>query len=150
MSQIVAAHTWSCEVCSYTLYDKNEMVKHLKAKHGIDVSSPLANSGMAGDNLIVSDCVIPANTIFRSQNMECNDCHEVYRADNESQSCPRCGGKGTVMVDLFADFNRAERRKRKNDSQQYKQVPCPDCKGKAEFPNQPIIPRKDLEFEGKS
>ena len=59
MSKIVAAHFWNCEFCPLVLYDKGEMVQHLKEKHAIDVNSPAANSGMVGDNLIVSDLVVP-------------------------------------------------------------------------------------------
>jgi len=48
-------------------------------------------------------------------------------------ACHRCQGRGTLTVDLFKDMrlNRAERRRRlKDDSQRYKYIPCPDCKGK--------------------
>lgn len=43
--------------------------------------------------------------------------------------CKRCGGKGSVLVDLTKDLNygnRAERR-RLPRGQQAKYVPCPDC-----------------------
>ena len=43
--------------------------------------------------------------------------------------CPRCKGKGSILFDIFKDMglNRAERRHRKNDSQRYKYIPCPEC-----------------------
>lgn len=59
MSTIVCCHIWDCEFCDTQLYDKAEMIRHLKEKHDVDVDSPRANSGMIGDNLIVSDLVIP-------------------------------------------------------------------------------------------
>ena len=62
--------------------------------------------------------------------MQCDDCKEVYLADNERQPCPCCGGKGTVLVDITREFypNRAARRKAKNEKIE-KYLPCPDCKG---------------------
>ena len=63
MSKIVAAHVWVCEFCNINLYinlyDKNDMTSHLLEVHQIDVNTPLANSGMMGDNLVVSDLVVP-------------------------------------------------------------------------------------------
>lgn len=46
-----------------------------------------------------------------------------------SPDCPTCGGKGSVLFDTFKDMglNRAERRRRKKDSQRYKYIPCPRC-----------------------
>jgi Zn finger protein HypA/HybF involved in hydrogenase expression len=44
--------------------------------------------------------------------MQCDDCREVYRADDVKQPCPKCGGKGTVLEDVSEMYgNRAERRK---------------------------------------
>ncbi len=60
--------------------------------------------------------------------MQCDDCREVYRADNEKQLCPRCGGKGTVLVDITKDYypNRAARRAAHSEKiEEY--LPCPEC-----------------------
>lgn len=61
--------------------------------------------------------------------MQCNDCDELYRADDAKQPCPKCGGKGTVLVDITKDFypNRAARRKAKGEKIE-KYLPCPNCK----------------------
>jgi len=48
-----------CEYCNYSVYDMNDMFEHLKEKHKIDVLSSDSNWGLAGDNLIVSDLVVP-------------------------------------------------------------------------------------------
>ena len=46
-------------------------------------------------------------------------------------ACHRCQGRGTIRLDLVKEMNRAERRRRvKNDSQRYKDIPCPECAGK--------------------
>ncbi len=55
------ARFWCCEFCRYQLYDKDEMIKHLKDSHCIDVYDTRANHGFAAENLIVSDAVIPEN-----------------------------------------------------------------------------------------
>ncbi len=66
--------------------------------------------------------------------MQCDDCKELYRADDSKQSCPRCGGKGTVLVDVTATMypNRAARRKDKiyHGKKVEKYLPCPDCQVK--------------------
>ena len=59
MSLIVCCHVWDCEFCDTQYYSKKDMIEHLKEKHEVDVESPRANGGMCGDNLIVSDDVIP-------------------------------------------------------------------------------------------
>ena|SRR5271157_5940764 len=59
MSEIVCCHVWDCKFCDTQYYKKEDMIEHLKEKHRVDVKSPLANSGMAGDNLTVSSDVIP-------------------------------------------------------------------------------------------
>ncbi len=63
--------------------------------------------------------------------MRCDDCKELYRVDNPKQLCPKCGGKGTVLVDVTSEYyaNRAERRKAKNAKIE-KYLPCPECQGK--------------------
>lgn len=60
--------------------------------------------------------------------MQCNDCDEIYLADNEKQPCPRCRGKGTVLIDITKEFypNRATRRKAHNEKIE-KYLPCPLC-----------------------
>jgi len=63
--------------------------------------------------------------------MQCDDCGELYRADNTKQPCPNCGGKGTVLADVTGQFfgNRQERRKAgyygKRKLEKY--LPCPKC-----------------------
>jgi len=44
--------------------------------------------------------------------MQCNDCEQVYLADDIKGKCPQCGGVGTVLVDLTSQYfpNRRERR----------------------------------------
>ena len=44
--------------------------------------------------------------------MQCNDCEKIYLADNEKQTCPYCGGKGTVLIDVTNEYfpSRKERR----------------------------------------
>ena len=65
--------------------------------------------------------------------MQCNDCNKVYLAENEKQPCPKCGGKGTVLVDITREFypNRAARRKAHKEKIE-KWLPCPDCEVKSE------------------
>ncbi len=60
--------------------------------------------------------------------MHCDDCGENYRADDVKQPCPRCGGKGTVIVDITKQYypNRAARRKAHNENV-LKNIPCPEC-----------------------
>ncbi len=66
--------------------------------------------------------------------MQCDDCREIYRADDVKQPCPKCGGKGTVLVDVTGAYfpNRKERRKAgyygKRKLEKY--LPCPECEGK--------------------
>ena len=48
MTRIVAARMWTCEFCSYPLYEKKDIIEHLKEKHDIN---PL-NLDVLGDNLI--------------------------------------------------------------------------------------------------
>jgi hypothetical protein len=60
---MVANHVWQCEFCGLSRYDLNDIKKHLMDVHGIDVEHPLANAGMAGDILIVSDRVVPAELL---------------------------------------------------------------------------------------
>ena len=57
--------------------------------------------------------------------MECDDCKEVYLAE---KPCPRCGGKGTVLVDITREFypNRAARRAAHNEKIE-KYLSCPEC-----------------------
>ena len=62
--------------------------------------------------------------------MRCDDCKEVYLAENEKQPCPKCGGKGMVLVDISKILygNRAERRKARKAGLPFeKYLPCPDC-----------------------
>jgi RecJ-like exonuclease len=49
----------------------------------------------------------------------------------ESNKCPQCGGKGTVLVDITKEYypNRAARRRARNEKVE-KYLPCPTCKGK--------------------
>ena len=50
----------------------------------------------------------------------------------EGVSCRRCQDTSVILFDTFKDMglNRAERRRRgRNDSQRYKYIPCPECKG---------------------
>ncbi len=60
--------------------------------------------------------------------MQCDDCKEIYRADDVKQPCPRCGGKGTVLVDITKQYypNRAARRAVKKE-RIIKYLPCPEC-----------------------
>ncbi len=61
--------------------------------------------------------------------MQCDDCKQVYRADDVKQPCPKCGGRGTVLTDVSHIYgNRAERRKAvKARLPMAKYLPCPDC-----------------------
>jgi len=61
--------------------------------------------------------------------MQCDDCREIYRADSAKQPCPKCGGKGTVLVDITQQYypNRAARRAAHKE-RIMKLLPCPDCK----------------------
>ena len=59
MGKIVAARFWNCEFCDTVRYSYEDIVRHLKIEHDIDVKSPLSNAGLGGDNLMVSDLVIP-------------------------------------------------------------------------------------------
>ena len=63
--------------------------------------------------------------------MQCDDCKEIYRANNIKQPCPKCGGKGTVLVDITGTYfaNRADRRKQGyyHGKKLEKYLPCPDC-----------------------
>jgi len=61
--------------------------------------------------------------------MQCDDCEEIYLAENKNQPCPNCGGKGTVLVDVTREFypNRAARRAARNEKIE-KWFPCPECK----------------------
>ena len=50
----------------------------------------------------------------------------------EGYLCRRCRDDGVILFDTFKDMglNRAERRRRgRDDSQRYKYIPCPECKG---------------------
>ncbi len=73
--------------------------------------------------------------------MECEDCKQIYRANDTKQPCPTCGGKGIVLADLTGEFsavnlplihapNRKERRKAgyygKRKLEKY--LPCPVCR----------------------
>ena len=64
--------------------------------------------------------------------MQCDDCGQVYRAESDKCPCPRCGGKGTVLIDYSIHYgNRAERRRAKKAGlPMEKYVPCPDCSKK--------------------
>lgn len=60
MGRIVAARFWCCEFCDNVgFYSKDDVIGHLSSVHGIDCNSPDANMGQCGDNLIVSDLVVP-------------------------------------------------------------------------------------------
>ncbi len=62
--------------------------------------------------------------------MQCDDCNQIYRADDEKQPCPTCGGKGTVLVDITNELyrNRAEKRAAKKARlPTAKYFPCPKC-----------------------
>ncbi len=61
--------------------------------------------------------------------MECNDCKQVYRAEDTKQTCPKCGGRGTVLTNIAHIYgNRAERCKAmKAHLPMEKYFPC-DCK----------------------
>ena len=51
----------------------------------------------------------------------------------QGYSCRRCQDTRTILFDISKDMglNRAERRRRgKDDSQRYKYLPCPDCRGR--------------------
>jgi DnaJ-class molecular chaperone len=41
--------------------------------------------------------------------------------------CKKCDGSGVITIDLHIGMNREYRRKMKNDSQRFKNIPCPDC-----------------------
>lgn len=58
--------------------------------------------------------------------MQCDDCKHIYRTNDIKQPCPKCGGKGTVLVDVTRECypNRAARRK---GGKVEKYLPCPDC-----------------------
>ncbi len=60
--------------------------------------------------------------------MQCNDCDKIYLAENEEQLCPKCGGTGTVLIDITGEFypNRATRRRAKSEKVG-KYLPCPEC-----------------------
>ena len=63
--------------------------------------------------------------------MQCDDCKQVYLADNKKQPCPKCGGHGTVLVDVTDEYfpNRKERRAAGyiHGKKLEKYLPCPDC-----------------------
>ncbi len=61
--------------------------------------------------------------------VQCNDCNEIYLAENEKQLCPKCGGKGTILADVSHIYgNRTERRKaKKAHLPMEKYLPCPVC-----------------------
>ena len=68
MNKIVCTHYWVCSFCYLPLYNKDEMIKHLLDTHKIDVGSPLADVNMIGDNLVVSDLIIPK--VLQGENNE--------------------------------------------------------------------------------
>jgi len=61
--------------------------------------------------------------------MQCDDCKEIYRADNTNQPCPKCGGKGSVLENISHIYgNRAERRRAmKAKLPMEKYFSCPEC-----------------------
>lgn len=61
-----------------------------------------------------------------------DDCKTVYRAEDTKHPCPRCGGHGTVLVDISHTYgNRSERRRAARAKLPMKKyLECPDCKGK--------------------
>ena len=62
--------------------------------------------------------------------MRCDDCDNIYLAENEKQPCPECGGRGIIISDVSRMYgNRAERRKAKKAGfPMEKYLPCPSCK----------------------
>ncbi len=76
-------------------------------------------------------CTMEVN--MRGVIMQCDDCKQVYQAENEKQPCPKCGGKGTILVDITMQSfpNRAERRKAGyyHGKKLEKYLPC-DCQKK--------------------
>lgn len=87
----------------------------------------------SGEVFLVNACVHVVGEKINKRGeyqMQCDDCREVYRAENEKQSCPRCGGKGTVLVDITRGYypNRAARRAAHNERIE-KYLPCPECQG---------------------
>jgi transcription elongation factor Elf1 len=49
--------------------------------------------------------------------------------NSKTTNCPRCGGTGTVLVDISQSYgNRAERRRAKRDKLPMKKyLECPEC-----------------------
>ena len=64
--------------------------------------------------------------------MQCNDCEDVYLADDVSGKCPKCGGAGTLLVDVTSEYfpSRKERRAAGyiHGKKLEKYSPCPSCK----------------------
>ena len=53
---------------------------------------------------------------------------EEHEIDAIKQPCPRCGGKGTVLVNVYDYMNRVEKRAAKKAHVQAQQfLPCPEC-----------------------
>ena len=51
MSRIVASHFWVCEFCNFSLYEKKDILEHLKKEHGVNPE----NVDTGGDNLIEAE-----------------------------------------------------------------------------------------------